>query len=137
MSSFARWIAAMVAAGYVLLPTDSALAQGFREQAAWQFRSSAETQVKLNIEGTRLQLNDIGTREVSSGGTALGLGLGSGFGALGDSPTTASTTANATNGTTTYNVTVSGDGNDVKVDGYLNLDVAQDSAGLKSKIRNR
>ncbi len=135
MSRSGRLVATMVATGYVLLLGNSVLAQGFREQRAWQFRSSAETQVKLNIEGTRLQLNGIGTREVGGGSTAIG--LSSGLGALGDSPATASTTANATSGTTTYNVTVTGDSNDVKVDGYLNLDVAQDSAGLKSRIKNR
>lgn len=135
MSGSERLVAIMVATGYVLLLGTSVPAQGFREQGSWQFRSSAETQVKLNIEGTRLQLNGIGTREVGSGSAVIG--LSSGLGVPGNSPATASTTANATSGTTTYNVTVTGDGNDVKVDGYLNLDVAQESAGLKSRIKNR
>lgn len=97
----------------------------------------------LNIEATRVQINGIGARSVGSGGTTLGLGsaaLGSGL-AVTNSPgnrqASSTTTANATTGTTTYNVTIRGNRNDVRVDGYLNLDVAQDSQGMESAISNQ
>ncbi len=144
MSRFSRRIAKLLATGGILLATGSGVfAQGFREQQPWRFRSSADLQVRLNIEATRLQLNDIGTRQVGSGGTALGLGsgaLGSGLSVTnspGNRQSSSTSTANATSGSTTYNVTIRGDGNEVNVDGYLNLDVNQDTQGMESAITNQ
>ncbi len=137
-----RLIAALAVAGYVLLG-DGIAAQGFREQGGWQFRSSSQTQVLLNIEATRVQINGIGVRSVGTGGTALGLGsgaLGSGLSVTnspGNRQSSSSSTANATSGTTTYNVTIRGDRNDVTVDGYLNLNVDQNSEGMDSAITNQ
>lgn len=106
-------------------------AAGFREQGSWQFRSAAELQTRLNAESLRLQVNG---RNGSSGSTAIGLGSA----ALGDgSSRTAESSLNSTSGTTTYNVTVTGDRNDVAVEGYLNLETSQTSERVKSNVRNR
>ena len=143
MSWSSRLVAVAAATGYVLLLGDGSTAQGFREQRGWQFRSSSQTQVLLNIEATRIQINGIGTRSVGSGGTAVGLGsgaLGSGLSVTnspGNRQSSSSSTANATSGTTTYNVTIRGDRNDVTVDGYLNLNVDQNSEGMDSAITNQ
>lgn len=143
MRRFSGRVATVVVTGAILLVGGDALAQGFREQQSWRFRSSGELQVKLNIEATRLQLNGIGTRGVGSGGTALALGsgaLGSGLSVTnspGNRQSSSTSTANATSGTTTYNVTIRGDGNEVNVDGYLNLDVNQDTQGMESAITNQ
>ncbi len=143
MSRASKSIAVLTAASCMLLQGVTASAQGFREQRSWQFRSSADIQVKLNIEATRLQLNGIGSRQVGGGGTTLGLGSGALASGLsvtnspGNRQSSSSSTANATSGTTTYNVTVTGDGNEINVDGYLNLDVTQDTQGMDSSITNQ
>lgn len=108
-------------------------AAGFREQGAWQFRSPAELQTRLNVENLRLQVNGLDAGD--TGSTAIGLGSAGFAGA--SASRTGETTLNSTSGTTTYNVTVTGDRNDVSVDGYLNLDAAQTAEGVKSRVVNR
>lgn len=104
--------------------TEDAVA-GFREQQNWPFRSPSELQTNLNREALRNQLN-AGT-PASAGPTAIGLGV----------PEAAGTTmVNSTTGTTNYNVTLTGDNNEVTVDGYLNLNTNQNSEGRTSEVRN-
>lgn len=96
-------------------------AGGFREQLGWQFRSPAELQANLNREALRLQLNGGG----KGGGAAFGLG----------GPAVVGTTVgNQTSGTTSYTVNLTGDNNDVTVDGYLNLNTSQQNSGQTSNV---
>ena len=105
-----------------VLATGSPAQAGFREQLGWQFRSPAETQTKLNREALR---NELDGRDLDGGSTAVSLGVPEVSGA---------TVGNQTSGTTSYTVNLSGDNNDVTVDGYLNLSTSQQSEGQSSQV---
>jgi hypothetical protein len=124
-----------VGLGLLLLSLGAAgaAAGGFREQVGWQFRSPAETQVRLNEEALRLQLEQQGTVLPGAGGGNVSVPLSSGAGGLGLGGSSA-TLGNQTNTTTNVNINITGDGNDVNVDGYLNLEAEQITDGQTSNI---
>ncbi len=123
------------------VPSGFPEAQGFREQRSWQFRSASQTQILLNIEALRLQQNGLSNGGGSGGGgTTIGLGAPLGAAALGAGGlnlASGTTVGNSTSGSTTYNVTVTGDGNEITVDGYLNLSTSQISEGQNASVDNR
>jgi hypothetical protein len=111
-------------------------AGGFREQMGWQFRSPSETQTNLNKEALRLQLEQQGTVVGGAAGGSVSVPLSSGGaglsgGGLGGS---SATLGNQTNTTTNVTINVTGDGNDVTVDNYLNLEAEQTTDGQTSNI---
>ncbi len=121
----------LVAAAALLPP--QAGAAGFREQGSWQFRSAAETQVKLNVEAKRLELRRAGG---AGGGTAVTLGGGAalapGSGTGNQSGASALNAIDAAPG-----LTIEGSNNVVTVDGFLNLTVDQQADRARSRILNR
>ena len=124
-----------VCLGLTLMTVDasSSWAAGYGESSAWQFRPPGETQVRLNEEALRLQLEQQGTVLPGAGGGAVSVPLSSGAGGLGLGGSSA-TLGNQTNTTTNVNINVTGDGNDVNVDGYLNLEAEQTTDGQTSNI---
>ena len=106
-----------VGLGIVSMP---ASAGSYRDEQRWQLRSGSDMQVMLNREAHRGQAN---------GSAGAGGVTGGGFGLLG------TTVGNQVSGQTTYNVTVHGNNNNVKVDGYLNLDTNQHNQGQSSTVK--